>query len=56
MIELGQHWEFVAAAYGGCLVIVGALIGWTVFDSRRAKARLATLEAARAAQRAASGQ
>ena len=51
MIDLGQHWEFIAAAYAGTLVVIGALIGWTVISARSAKARVAMLEAARQARR-----
>ncbi|WP_196260283.1 heme exporter protein CcmD [Pelagibacterium limicola] len=53
MIALGQHWEFIMAAYLGCFAVVGALIGWTVLDGWRARARAATLEAQREQQRAA---
>ncbi len=53
MIALGQHWEFVTAAYLGCFALVGAAIGWTVFDARRAQTRVEALEAQRDRQRAA---
>ena len=53
MIEIGQHWEFVVAAYLGSLVLVVALVGWTAIEARRARARAAVLEAARDLQRAA---
>ena len=52
MIALGQHWEFVAASYGGTLAVVGALIVWTALSARQAKARVAVLEAARQTRRA----
>src|SRR5690606_38742963 len=52
MIELGQHWEFLVAAYGGTVLVVGALIGWTAVSARQAKARVETLEAARQARKA----
>ncbi|AEQ53280.1 heme exporter protein CcmD [Pelagibacterium halotolerans] len=51
MIDLGQHWEFITAAYAGTIVIIGGLIGWTVFSARAARARVAMLEAARQARR-----
>ena len=51
MIYLGQHWEFIAAAYAGALIVVGGLIGWTAYSARAAKARVAVLEAARQARR-----
>lgn len=51
MIDLGQHWEFITAAYAGTIIVVGGLIGWTVYSARSAKARAAMLEAARQARR-----
>lgn len=51
MIELGQHWEFIAAAYIGTALVVGGLVGWTIYDAGRMRARLAVLEAARPARR-----
>ncbi|WP_425033590.1 heme exporter protein CcmD [Pelagibacterium sp.] len=51
MIDLGQHWEFIAAAYAGTIVVVGGLIGWTVFSARAAKTRVEVLETARRARR-----
>lgn len=51
MIDLGQHWEFITAAYAGTIIVMGGLIGWTVFSSRSAKARVERLEAARQARR-----
>lgn len=52
MIALGQHWEFIAAAYGGCFVLIAAVIGWTALDARRSARRVKALEAARERQRA----
>ena len=43
MIGLGEHAEFIIAAYGGVFTGLLALIGWIVTDSRRIKARLAEL-------------
>ena len=51
MIELGNHWEFVTAAYLGTLVVVCGLIGWTVLSARAAAARVRTLDAARQARK-----
>lgn len=51
MIELGQHWEFIAAAYGGAAALVGLLIVWTAFSARSVKRRVAELEAARYVRR-----
>lgn len=53
MIELGQHWAFILAAYLGCFGVVFALVGWTMFDAKRAQERLGALEAVRERQRAA---
>ena len=50
MIELGQHWEFIAAAYIGTALVVGGLIAGTIHSSRSAKARVEALEAARQAR------
>lgn len=47
MIALGQHSEFVLAAYLGTALVVAALIGWTLLAARRTQARLAALEAQR---------
>ncbi|MEQ9635126.1 MAG: heme exporter protein CcmD [Devosia marina] len=43
MIALGEHAEFIFAAYAGVFVGLGLLIGWIVYDSRRVRARLETL-------------
>ena len=51
MIELGNHWEFVAAAYLGTLLVVCGLIGWTMLSARAARARVGVLEAARQARK-----
>ena len=47
MIELGAHWEFIAAAYGGVALVVGAMTGWTIRQARLARARVDALEKAR---------
>ena len=43
MIALGQHAQFIIAAYLGVFLGLLALIGWVGYDSRRIKARLAAL-------------
>jgi heme exporter protein CcmD len=43
MIDLGQHAQFIIAAYAGVFLGLAALIGWVVADSRRIKARLSEL-------------
>lgn len=51
MIALGDHWEFIAAAYVGAVLVVGGLVGWTLISARMVRARVAVLEAARQARR-----
>ena len=51
MISLGEHWEFITAAYAGTGVVVALLIGWTMLSARQAKRRVVELEAARQARR-----
>ena len=43
MIDLGQHAQFIIAAYAGVTLGLAVLIGWVVADSRRVTARLAQL-------------
>ena len=43
MIDLGQHAQFITAAYAGVFLGLALLISWIVVDSRRVKARLAAL-------------
>lgn len=43
MIALGEHAEFIIAAYAGVFIGLGLLIGWIVYDSRRVRSRLETL-------------
>lgn len=43
MIGLGEHAEFIIAAYGGVFIGLLAVIGRIVTDSRRVRARLAEL-------------
>lgn len=43
MIALGQHAEFIIAAYVGVSLALAGLICWVVFDSVRTKARLTEL-------------
>lgn len=43
MIALGEHAEFIIAAYAGVFIGLGLLIGWIAFDSRRVRARLEAL-------------
>ncbi|AVF05848.1 heme exporter protein CcmD [Devosia sp. I507] len=42
-MALGEHAEFIIAAYAGVFIGLGLLIGWIVYDSRRVRARLETL-------------
>jgi len=43
MIALGEHAEFIIAAYAGVFIGLGLLIGWIVYDGRRVRARLKAL-------------
>lgn len=45
MIDLGEHWAYVVAAYAVATVVVAALVGWVLADARRQRARLNELEA-----------
>ena len=45
MIELGEHADFIIAAYAGVAFVVVGLVGYVAVASRRVKARLAALEA-----------
>jgi heme exporter protein D len=40
-MDLGPHAAFIWASYGAFVFIVGAIIGWTVFDGRRQARALA---------------
>ncbi len=43
MIGLGEHAEFIIAAYAGVFLGIAALIFWTIFAARRTKSRLKEL-------------
>jgi heme exporter protein CcmD len=43
MIDLGQHAQFITAAYAGVGLGLAALIFWIAYDSRRIRARLVEL-------------
>jgi heme exporter protein CcmD len=43
MIGMGEHTEFIIAAYLGVGLGLLALIGWTAIASRRTRARLKDL-------------
>lgn len=47
MPELGQYGGFILASYAATGVILGAMIGGSLLGWRKAKTRLAALEAAR---------
>ncbi len=44
-MDLGPHASFIIASYALVVAIIGALIGWTLFDGRRQKRALQDLEA-----------
>ncbi|RUT30029.1 heme exporter protein CcmD [Arsenicitalea aurantiaca] len=54
MIELGQHAAFIVWAYLGVFIAMGTLIGLAILGDRRARGRLADLEA-RGIRRRSSG-
>jgi heme exporter protein D len=43
-MDLGPHAAFIWASYVIVAVIVGALVGWTIFDGRRQANALADAE------------
>ena len=45
MAALGEHAGFIVAAYAFVAVVLAALIGATLLDGARQKAKLAALEA-----------
>ena len=45
MIDLGPHTAYIAGAYLGVAAMLALVIGFTVWDGRRVKAKLAALEA-----------
>jgi heme exporter protein D len=53
VIELGRHWEIVAAAWAITALALGGLSAAIVLDGRRRKAELARLEALAPRRRAA---
>lgn len=44
MLEPGANWGYVAAAYGATVVILGALVLWSLLGARRSRAALDALE------------
>jgi heme exporter protein D len=40
-MDLGPHAAFIWASYSAFVVIVGGIIGWTIFDGRRQAQALA---------------
>jgi|GEM_PF-703582 heme exporter protein CcmD len=43
MIALGEHAEFIIAAYVGVFGCTGCLVAWTVYAARRTSQRLREL-------------
>lgn len=43
MIGLGEHAEFIIAAYAGVFLGLAGLILWTIFEARRTQNRLKEL-------------
>ena len=44
-MELGPHASFILASYAAVIAVLGALIGWLIYDGKRQAAALAALEA-----------
>ncbi|MFN8831809.1 MAG: heme exporter protein CcmD [Labrys sp. (in: a-proteobacteria)] len=44
-MDLGNHWEFIVAAYCLAILVIGGLILWIVGDHRAQLRTLADLEA-----------
>jgi heme exporter protein D len=43
-MDLGPHAAFIWGSYGAFILIVGLLIGWTLFDAKRQANALADAE------------
>ncbi|MDB5542434.1 MAG: hypothetical protein JWQ89_4161 [Devosia sp.] len=56
MIGEGAHFEFIAWAYAGVLVLTVGLIAYVAWDARRVKARLAALDKAGIRRRSAGAR
>ncbi len=54
-MDLGNHWEYIVAAYVMAAIVIATLITWVVLDYRGAKRTLADLEA-RGLRRRSAGQ
>lgn len=44
-MDLGPHAAFIWASYAAEALVLGALIGWLLYDGQRQKRRLAELDA-----------
>jgi heme exporter protein D len=44
-MDLGNHWEFIVAAYCLAVLVIGGLIAWIATDYRAQLRMLADLEA-----------
>ena len=52
-MNLGQHADFIVAAYAIAAIVVVVLIGWVIADHRRQRAILRDLEASGVTRRSA---
>jgi heme exporter protein D len=52
-MQATAHIDFIAAAYGASIVVIGALIAWVVLDYRMQRRILAELDAQGIARRSA---
>jgi heme exporter protein D len=54
-MDLGPHAAFIWASYAAFIVIVGLLIGWTLYDGRRQANALAEADRRGLKRRSADG-
>ena len=52
-MQATAHIDFIAAAYGASIVVIGALIAWVMLDYRMQRRILAELEAQGVSRRSA---
>jgi heme exporter protein D len=55
-MQVSTHIDFIAAAYGAAIVVIGGLIGWVMFDYRLQRRILAELETQGGSRRSASAR
>jgi heme exporter protein D len=53
-MQAANHLDFIIAAYGAAVAVVGALIAWVLIDYRTQQRRLADLESRGVVRRSAT--